>query len=121
MIEFISHEACPEDPYIKEIVYLQIDPKCHIAYVRKPMKNGGLFWSPMSSAVVKNGSKKYIISIEIDSNSFKKQILEFLDARSWENNQCKAAVHQNNYDMKVTPLVQHAPPEQMSFLHTCHF
>ena len=120
MIKYVSHEAFPDDQYIKEIVYLQFDPQCDIAYVRKPMKNGGLFWSPMSSAVMKDGNKKYINSIEIDSNSFKKQILEFLEARSWESPMRRDA-QITHYEHKVTPLVQHASPEQMDFLDTCPF
>ena len=120
MITFISHENYPEDQYIKEIVYIQIDPAAQLAYVRKPMKNGGLFWSPMSCAVMKNGAKKYINSIEIDSNSFKKEILEFLEARIWE----KKAPHQNVHHANTLPLKYEnapTPAAQMSFLDECPF
>lgn len=125
MIEFISHEFCNEDPYIKEIVYLSIDPKARIAYVRKTMKTGGMFWAPISCAINVNGAKKYFDSIEWDSNFLKKDILAFLEARSWES---KAALHLNATDSQVyimtKPLkdsFEISPPTQMSFLDTCPF
>lgn len=116
MIEFISHEYFHEDPYIKELVYLQIDPQTRIAYIRKPMKNGGLLWAPISFGVIKNGVKKFIDSIEFDSNFLKKAILAFLEARSWES---KAALHH------ASPTdINHAKPpvqSQMSFFDNCPF
>ena len=126
MIEFISYEEFPEDPYIKEMVYLQIEPQSRIAYVRKPMKNGGMFWSPISCAVMKNGAKKYFDSIELDSNFLKKDILAFLEARSWDVNvrtTCKAAVHSDYQTNHIVPMP--APHQsivsQMSFLDDCPF
>lgn len=116
MIKFISHENCPDDPFIKEICYLSVDDKFRFAYVRKAMKNGNLFWGPMSAGITINGQKKYFDGIEWDSNFLKKDILAFLEARSWENKQTA-------YQQPITPLMNHVPqqPKQMSFLDECPF
>ncbi len=118
MIEFISHEAFPDDPYIKELVFLSIDPKCRIAYVHKPMKNGGMFWSPLSCSVLKNQQKKYIDAIELDSNFLKKDILAFLEERSWEKNKPVSQSY------AAPPHINHVSPPiqtQMNFLDECPF
>lgn len=111
MIQFISHEYFPDDQYTKEICYLSIDDKFRFAYVRKMKKDGGLFWSPISIAVTINGEKKFKNSIEWDSNFLSKDILAFLDARSWE---------------KVEPVpyiaISKKPTyDQSSFLEECPF
>ena len=58
-IKFVSHETFPEDQYIKELVYLCLDEKYRVAYVRKQAKNGGIFWSVPSIGITKNGVKSY--------------------------------------------------------------
>lgn len=119
MIEFISHETFPEDQYTKELCYLQITlggEKIRIGYVRKTMKNGGLFWGPMSTGLTKNGSKKYFDAVIYDSNFLTKDIMQFLEARSWESG-----------TRKETPCPLYATPPnkpipaQMSFLDECPF
>lgn len=91
MIEYISHEYFPDDQYTKEICYMQIDPKFRFAYVRKMKKDGGLFWAPVSSSVTINGEKKFRTAIEWDSNFMAKDIIAFLEARSWEKNRPSSA------------------------------
>jgi len=84
-IEFISHEFFYDDQYTKEICYLSIDSKFRFAYVRKMKKDGGLFWAPISLGVSIKGEKKYRSAIEWDSNFMAKDILSFLESRTWES------------------------------------
>ena len=84
-IKFVSHQHFPEDQYTKELVYLLIDDKFRVAYVRKQNKNGGLFWSVPSTAVTKDGVKTYFESFMQDSTFLEKDIKHFLDQRSWDN------------------------------------
>ena len=83
-IEFVSHEAFPEDEYTKELVYLCLEGKYRVAYVRKAAKNGGLFWSVVSVGATKHGKKEYFDAFVQDSNFIEKDIKNFLDSRSWE-------------------------------------
>jgi hypothetical protein len=119
MIKFISHEFLTEDPYTKEIVYLSIDDKFRFAYVRKLMKNGGLFWAPISVSATYNGNKKYFESIQWDSNFLKQDIIAFLEGRSWENPQHKPQF----IDVTPIPQQQQNQPQyqQASFLGDCPF
>lgn len=84
-IEFVSHEAFPEDEYTKELVYLALEGgKYRIAYVRKAAKNGGLFWSVASVGATRNGQKEFFPTFIQDSNFLEKDIKDFLDKRKWE-------------------------------------
>lgn len=83
-IKFVSHETFPEDQYTKELVYLLIDDKYRVAYVRKQAKNGGMFWSGVSQAVTKDGIKVYYEAFMQDSAFLEKDIKLFLDNRSWK-------------------------------------
>lgn len=83
-IQFVSHEAFPEDQYTKELVYLCIDDKYRVAYVRKQAKNGGLFWSVVTAGVTKDGAKTYYEAFLQDSTFLEKDIQNFLNKRSWE-------------------------------------
>ena len=85
-IEFISHDAFPEDEHIKELVYLCLEGKSRVLYVRKPTKNGGLFWSVVSVGAVRNGQKEFFPTFLQDSNFLEKDIKEFLEKRKWEKN-----------------------------------
>jgi hypothetical protein len=128
MIEYISHQDFPEDQYTKELCYLQLTlggEKIRIGYVRKMMKNGCLFWSPMSTGLAKNGSKKYYDAVIYDSNFLIKDIMAFLEARSWENAGCRDAqitqyaspeTVQNHTQVQLSPNAS-----QMSFLDPCPF
>ena len=98
-IEFVSHESFPEDQYTKELVYLCLDEKYRIAYVRKPGKNGGLFWSVPSIAITKNGQKSYFEGFLQDSSFLEKDIKNFLENRLW----VKTALTQNS--VASTPAV----------------
>lgn len=84
-IQFVSHEAFPEDQYTKELVYLCLDEKYRVAYVRKEAKNGGKFWSVGSIGVTKYGKKEYFDSFMQDSTFLEKDIMKFLNDRSWES------------------------------------
>lgn len=83
-IKFVSYESFPEDQYTKELVYLCLDDKYRVAYVRKSAKHGGMFWSVVSLGVSKDSSKKYYESFMIDSSFLEKDIQTFLENRSWQ-------------------------------------
>lgn len=83
-IDFISHDEFPEDEYTKELVYLALDEKYRIAYVRKKAKNGGMFWSVASVGITRNGQKEYFPAFLQDSNFLEKDIKDFLEKRKWE-------------------------------------
>lgn len=83
-IEFISHDAFPEDEYTKELVYLCLDGKYRVAYVRKETKTGGLFWGVASIGVKRNGQKEFFPAFVQDSNFLERDIKDFLEKRKWE-------------------------------------
>lgn len=93
-IKFISHEAFPEDQYHKELVYLEIEDKFRVAYVRKQAKTGGLFWSVPSVAISKDGAKAYYEVFMQDSTFLEKDIKHFLDSRPWESKKSQPAARQ---------------------------
>lgn len=103
-IEFVSHMSFPADEYTKELVYLCLDGKYRIAYVRKASKNGGLFWSVATIGVTCPHGKEYFPAFLQDSNFLEKDIKDFLERRSWERGQVQqqASAFQpqelNNYD-----------------------
>ena len=84
-IQFVSHQEFPQDPYTQELVYLCIDEKYRVAYVRKTAKNGGRFWSVPSISVTKDGVKTFYETFMQDSSFLEKDIKAFLEKRSWEN------------------------------------
>lgn len=84
-IEFVSHDNFPEDEYTKEIVYLCLEGKYRICYVRKKATSGGLFWSVASASAKRNGAKEYFPAFMQDSNFLEKDIKDFLERRAWEN------------------------------------
>jgi hypothetical protein len=83
--DFVSHEAYPDDQFIFEAVVLAIEGKHRVTYIRKKMKNGGMFWDVLSAAVTIRGEKKYLKAYAQDSNFLRKDILHFLENRSWES------------------------------------
>lgn len=83
-IKFVSHEKFPEDPYTKELVYLLIDDKYRVAYIRKAAKNGGSFWGPISASITKNGNKEFYQSFLSDSAFLNEDIKNYLNKRAWE-------------------------------------
>jgi hypothetical protein len=83
-IKFVSHEEFPEDQYTKELVYLLIDDKYRVAYVRKNAKNGGQFWGVPSISITKAGIKTYYESFLQDSSFLEKDIKLYLEERRWE-------------------------------------
>ena len=89
-IEYVSHDAFPEDEYIKEIVYLQLEGKFRVLYVRKAAKNGGMFWSVASAGATRNGQKEYFPAFLQDSNFLEKDIMDFLNKRKWEGSRAYA-------------------------------
>ncbi len=82
--EFVSHESFPEDEYTKECVYISLEGKYRVGYVRKKIQNGGMFWDVMSAGVTKNGKKQYLKAFMQDSNFLREDIMHFLESRSWE-------------------------------------
>lgn len=91
-IKFVSHQEFPEDPYTKELVYLEIEDKYRVAYVRKPGKNGGLFWTVPTISALKDGVKNYFDSFMQDSSFLDQDIKNFLNTRAWE----KKSVHNSD-------------------------
>ncbi len=83
-IKFVSHESFPDDQYTKEIVYLCLEDKYRVAYIRKAASNGGMFWSGVSVGATKNGSKKWFPAFMQDSSFLESDIKDFLDKRKWE-------------------------------------
>lgn len=79
-----SHESYPEDQFIAESLILCFEGKYRVAYVRKKMQNGGMFWDVISASARLNGEKKYIKSFSQDSNFLAEDIKHFLDNRGWE-------------------------------------
>lgn len=94
--EFINHDKYPEDQYIAEAVTLCFDKKYRVTYVRKKMKNGGMFWGEISASVTKYGKKEYLKSFAPDSNFLADDIKAFLDNREWERGGGKVAQSQES-------------------------
>lgn len=117
-IEFISHDSFPEDEYTKELVYLCLETKYRIAYVRKKASNGGLFWSVASIGATRNGKKEYFPAFLQDSNFLEKDIKTFLDNRSWEGRSVHAnhATDSSKYSAPTPRSMDEvAPNEQLPF------
>jgi hypothetical protein len=83
-IEFVSHEDFPEDEYVKELVYLLLEGKYRVAYIRKKIQNGGLFWSVATVGAKRHGAKEFFPAFVQDSNFLEKDIKDFLEKRKWE-------------------------------------
>lgn len=84
-IEFVSHESFPDDQFTKELVYLCLEEKYRVAYVRKQTKTGGMFWSVANIGVTKEGLKSYYEAFMQDSSFLEKDIQTFLNNRAWES------------------------------------
>jgi len=78
-IEFVSHEYFPDDEYTKELCYICLEGKYRVAYVRKKVKTGGLFWSIAAVGASRHGAKEYFPCFLIDSNFLEKDIRDFLE------------------------------------------
>ncbi len=91
-IKFVSHEEFPNDPYTLELVYLCIDDKYRVAYVRKMSKNGGKYWTVPSISITKDGTKTFYETFLQDSSFLEKDIKAFLDRRAWEKQQQSISV-----------------------------
>ncbi len=102
-IEFISHEAFPEDEYTKELVYLCLEGKYRVAYIRKTAKNGGIFWSVATVGITKNGSKQYFPAFMQDSNFLEKDIKDYLEHRKWEKSHSTDSARYGNPQGVVYP------------------
>jgi len=83
--KFVSHQAFPEDQYTKEVVYLSLEDKYRVAFLRKQAKNGGMFWSVMSTAIAHDGNKSFYEAFLMDSSFLEKDIKHFLENRLWES------------------------------------
>lgn len=116
-IEFISHDSFPEDEYTKELVYLCLEGKYRIAYVRKKAGNGGLFWSVASLGVKRNGQKEYFPAFLQDSNFLEKDIKDFLEKRKWEGRAFASSSLPSSADQitKTQSMDEVAQNEQLPF------
>lgn len=79
---FISHEKL-DDPYIHEVVYLELDGKYRVAFIRKQAKNGGMFWTAPSLSCTKNGTRQYLPAFMFDSKFLSDDIKSFLEKGVW--------------------------------------
>lgn len=91
-ITFVSHHSFPEDQYVKELVYLCIDDKYRVAYVRRQAKTGGMFWSVPSFSATKDGVKEYFECFLQDSSFLEKDIKRFLEERPWKSKQTLTSI-----------------------------
>lgn len=82
--DFVSHESYPEDQYISESCTICLEGKHRVTYLRKKMKNGGMFWDVISAGVTHNGQKKFLKAYAPDSNFLRDDIHHFLENRGWE-------------------------------------
>lgn len=82
--DFVSHESFPQDQYIMEAVTICLEGKHRVVFIRKKMKNGGMFWDVPSVTVTQHGQKKYLKSYSQDSAFLKDDIMAFLEGRAWE-------------------------------------
>jgi hypothetical protein len=90
--DFVSHDSYPEDQYIAESCTICLEGKHRVTYLRKKMKNGGMFWDVMSAAVTHRGEKKYLKAYAPDSNFLRDDIHHFLENRGWEKGASAAGV-----------------------------
>ena len=84
--KFISHEKFPDDPYVHETAYLEVNG-VRVLYVRKATKTGGKFWTVPNISVLKDGNKEFLETSMIDSNFLTTDIKNFLDKREWNKAQ----------------------------------
>lgn len=94
--EFVSHEAFPEDKYVKEIVYMLVNG-LRIAYVHKIMQNGGSFWDVMATSVTNHGEKESHKAVKFGDAFLADDIKDYLKRRRWETS------------ARVAPVSQEAP------------
>lgn len=103
--EFVSHEEFRDDDYIKELVYLCIEGRFRVAYVRKKSQTGGLFWSVVSLGVVKDGKKEYHPAFLQDSNFLEKDIKDYLEKRKWEKTDSKTEQQTRFSSLPHSPMI----------------
>jgi hypothetical protein len=113
---FVSHQTFPEDEHTKELVYLEMNVPCRVAFVRRAAKAGGMFWSVASVGATLNGKKEYFDSFMQDSNFLEKDIKDFLNNRKFEKPQVTPSIHtygsvqpQNMDEMTSMALEQSLP------------
>lgn len=82
--KFISHDAYPEDKYIKEVVYIEVKGGYRHGYIHKIMQNGGSFWDVMGAGVTQHGEKQFLKGVKYADNFLQEDIKEFLQKRKWE-------------------------------------
>ncbi len=107
--KLVSHKHTPDDQYVKEIACLEFPvtlannekTRFRIFYFRKLTKDGQKFWDVAKAGISFNGAKTYIEAAAYDSSFLKDDIIEFLNARSWDNN-------------KVNPLASPSVVDQQS-------
>jgi len=94
--KFINAQATPQDQYVVEVVTLEFSilngtgpagtPQycsLRMPYLLKRTKDGGFFWSPVSTGVQYNDKKNYL-NPRFSDSFFNEDIDIFLNSRSWE-------------------------------------
>lgn len=69
--KFLSYEAFPNDPYVKEIVVVLIQGALMLPYQHIKMKDGGTFWTFPGCQAIKGDGMKKRVNAEFDSKSAK--------------------------------------------------
>jgi hypothetical protein len=110
-IEFVSHQYFPEDLYTKEAVYLCLEGKYRVLYIRKASKAGGMFWSVPTVAVSRGQGKEFLESFMQDSNFLEKDIRAFLEGRAWENSTSSASAVQSTQKPAASTESWYVPAE----------
>ncbi len=106
-IKFVSHEVFPDDMFTKELVYLCIEDKYRVAYVRKEAKSGGKFWTVVTQSVTRGSEKQYYESFLMDSSFLEKDIRSFLEQRSWEK--------PSQHSQQIAPVENHSEIDHDGF------
>ncbi len=84
--EFLTYEAFPLDPYVKEVVQVVFNGAVILPYQHISMKNGGSFWGfPGCAATLADGSKKRFngsFNVSTDKIKFEADLELFLKKKS---------------------------------------
>ena len=91
--KLVSHKHTPDDQYVKEIACIEFPvtlannekTRFRVFYFRKLTKDGQKFWDVAKAGITFNATKTYVEGVSYDSSFLKDDLLEFLNARSWDN------------------------------------
>ena len=101
MSEFkvVGHEQYPEDKYIKEVVYVEVEGGYRHGYIHKIMQDGGSFWDVMGASVTVNGKKEFLKAVKYADNFLQEDIKEFLKKRKFETMRSECSIQEKPRSM----------------------